>query len=287
MKQHFLPQGQRARSLVRSLLSAGALVVVVVAVPVVLVSEGGSPVPNGGIHRLRLLLMSHQGFDVHIATSWLVHGALLLAWAAWVWMSVCVVIEFRSWATGRSPTRLPGSRTMQAMAACLVGTSLALISMGRTVPTPTLGQRAATSATFARSPSMLTLRVIDDDGFGLGQPTADGASSSGITLVPLQEPLSSVTTSGSPENLTAGAEGRKAPERTHTVTGRETLWSIAEARLGSARRWRELAALNYSVPQPDGGMLSKTHWIEPGWNLILPPTSATASAHSANQNEVG
>ena len=285
MKQHLVPQGQRAHSLVGSLLSAGALVMAVVAVPVVLVSEGGSPLPSGGVHRFRLLLLSHQGFDVHIATSWLVHGALLLAWAAWVWMFVCVLIEFRSWATGRSSTRLPGSRTMQAMAACLVGTSLALISMGRILPTPTLGQRASTSASFACSPSMLNLRVIDDYGFGLGESTADGASSSGVGLAPLQEPLSRATTTGPPEDLTAEAEGTKTPECTHTVTGRETLWSIAEARLGSARRWRELAALNYSVPQLDGGMLSKTHWIEPGWNLILPPTSATSSALSANQEE--
>ena len=52
---------------------------------------------------------------------------------------------------------------------------------------------------------------------------------------------------------------------------RETLWSIAEDRLGSPFRWKEIAALNYDVPQADGGALTPDHWIRPGWSLELPP----------------
>ena len=58
--------------------------------------------------------------------------------------------------------------------------------------------------------------------------------------------------------------------RTHRVKPRETLWSVAADRLGSAMRWREIAALNYGVPQADGRALTTDHWIREGWSLELP-----------------
>jgi DNA-binding SARP family transcriptional activator len=60
----------------------------------------------------------------------------------------------------------------------------------------------------------------------------------------------------------------------HLVAWRETLWSIAEDRLGDARRWREIAELNYAVVQPDGTRLTADHWILPGWELLLPTPGA-------------
>ncbi len=57
----------------------------------------------------------------------------------------------------------------------------------------------------------------------------------------------------------------------HVVSSRETLWSIANDRLGSSLRWRDLARLNYGVVQPDGDALAADHWIRPGWILELPP----------------
>ncbi len=35
-------------------------------------------------------------------------------------------------------------------------------------------------------------------------------------------------------------------------------------------RWREIAALNYGVPQADGRALTTDHWIREGWSLELP-----------------
>ncbi len=63
----------------------------------------------------------------------------------------------------------------------------------------------------------------------------------------------------------------------HLVGDRETLWSVADQRLGSPRRWREIAALNYDRPQPDGGRLTTDHWIRPGWQLLLPPSAIERS----------
>jgi len=284
LKRQLGLQGQQARSVTRTLLAIGALIAVLVVVPLLLISEGGSPVPRGGLHRLWVVLATHQGFDTHIVTSWLVHGALLLAWVAWAWMAVCIVIEIHSWATGRSPTRLPGSRTMQAMAACLVGTSLAMISMATTLPTSTPGPRASTFASTARTPGILGLRVIDDYGFGMMQPIANGAPPSDAVLSSLETPDTPHREPSS--GAMFEAERQPVPGRVHTVSGRETLWSIAEDQLGSARRWRELADLNYSVRQNDGQALTKSHWVKPGWKLVLPPPSITRSGPEADFDAV-
>jgi DNA-binding SARP family transcriptional activator len=280
MERRLTPRTNSSRSFTRSAAAVGALVVVLVVVPVLLITEGGSPVPSGGLHRLRLLLNSHQGFDAHIVTSWLVHGALLLAWVTWSWMAVCIVIEVYSWLTGRAPARLPGSRTMQAMAACLVGTSMAMISISATLPASHPGQPASPSVSRPGPLGAFSLRVIDDYGFGLAHPGSEEA-----TLPATLHPMSGAPPVSQPPALdwtvteeTTTAQARAAaqgdvPVRIHVVTGRETLWSIAEDQLGSARRWRELAALNYSVPQNDGQTLTRSHWIRPGWQLVLPPAT--------------
>ena len=66
----------------------------------------------------------------------------------------------------------------------------------------------------------------------------------------------------------------------HAVVGRETLWSIAEEQLGSAQRWKEIAALNYQRVQSDGGQLTADHWVRPGWELLLPGNGETAHGGS-------
>jgi len=321
-----------ASALVRASLSGACLLLLVVAVPAVLLAVGGSPIPRGGVHRLVAMIEARRGFDSHIALSWLVHGSLLLAWVTWAWLVVCVVIELRAWITGRSAPHLPGSRTLQAVAACLVGTSLALVSMGRVLPAPSTsvmdhlppiehalvgsevaGNRAPdpmpvasdpVGGTFARPSAggpnrkVATLRVVADldgdpdvahpDGhLGHSHPLPmdggrppDGGRAVAFRTGEVAEPTSPwgdpvrKDVAGTPARSSASVEATTpttVPEdRLHRVTGRETLWSIADTRLGAARRWREIADLNYSVRQSDGRSLTETHWVEPGWVLILP-----------------
>ena len=94
-----------------------------------------------------------------------------MAWITWAWMTVCVLLEIRSRLTGRSSARLPASRSLQALAACLVGTTMALSSMGRVAPTSTTSRTRAASASAspapgtsaARGPGGLGgLRIIED-----------------------------------------------------------------------------------------------------------------------------
>ena len=67
------------------------------------------------------------------------------------------------------------------------------------------------------------------------------------------------------------------PVGLHAVTGRETLWSVAEDHLGSARRWREIAELNYGVPQSDGGSLRRFALDPP--RLGAPPAVTDGRRH--------
>lgn len=285
------PHGVRT-AVPRSLASTGALVVLVVVVPILL-AGAGNPLPRGGWHGLHTLLSLHGGFDSRLATRWLLDGALLLAWATWAWLAVCVGIEVSAWCTGRTPTRLPGSRTMQTVAAFLVGTSLALVSMGRTLPGPPARPSAPRAdigglrviadlvPIDARRPAdsrFATTSVSPVVGPGLSEPRDPGGQHDGgiVGSVPVGSHPGSVPVGSDRDDLPI--EGNLADPPTvrevggsvHTVVERETLWSIAESRLGTARRWKEVAALNYGVTQADGGSLDATHWIRPGWRLRLP-----------------
>nr|WP_281386580.1 LysM peptidoglycan-binding domain-containing protein [Jiangella mangrovi] len=71
-------------------------------------------------------------------------------------------------------------------------------------------------------------------------------------------------------------------QRTHTVQRGESLWRIAEHELGDGMRWPEIAELNYGAPQPGGRTLDNTHWIAPGWQLLLPPQPAETAVPVAD-----
>ena len=73
------------------------------------------------------------------------------------------------------------------------------------------------------------------------------------------------------------AEPAITPGVVHQVAARETLWSIAEIQLGTARRWRDVAVLNYGRPQVGGGALAADHWLQPGWELLLPADPASTT----------
>jgi len=342
---------QRRRPTARSVLAASALCVLVVGVPLVLLWVGGSPFPRGGLHRIWGMARFRQGFDSHVATSWLLHGSLILAWLTWAWMVVCVLIELRSWVTGRTPPHLPGSRTMQSIAACLVGTTLALVSMSRLLPAPlhgngsvavVVGQRLDSTGPdrsidigSPRVPASAIpvsdgrpdrgnrlgtaptpLPVVDENGLQLqdserrhseafasgtsiGEQHA-GSSADEAALGTHHQEAASASASSSgfrgrsvDRGGTNGTHVRTVPERLtsserlHVVQGRETLWSIAESRLGSARRWREVANLNYGHRQSDGGALSQSHWVKPGWTLRLPSSVPQTSMSPVTRRTSG
>jgi len=91
-----------------------------------------------------------------------------------------------------------------------------------------------------------------------------GTSSGGS----LAAPASSIATQ------TTSADG------VYIVVERDSLWRIAEERLGDPQRWKEIYELNRFRVQPDGGVLTDPEIIRPGWTLTLPADAgANATSH--------
>ncbi|MFF3671602.1 LysM peptidoglycan-binding domain-containing protein [Microtetraspora malaysiensis] len=66
------------------------------------------------------------------------------------------------------------------------------------------------------------------------------------------------------------AVSRDAERHVHTVASGESLWEIAEKRLGDGRRHKEIFKLNKGRVQPDGARLVDPDVLESGWRLTLP-----------------
>ncbi len=126
--------GGRQRSLLRRLLGGCAIVAVTVGVPAVLAAVGGSPFAvhlTDGIVRLPELVARHAPIRPSDVVAWVVAVCIAVAWLVWVSMCACLVVEARARRRGLPATRLPAARTLQSVAAVLVGSVLALGALSR------------------------------------------------------------------------------------------------------------------------------------------------------------
>jgi len=240
-------ESQTARRIVRraasSLVAAVALMAIIVGVPIALLRLAPPLVLTAPGY-----LVAHPGalakaIEHPPSIRVLTESATSIAWAAWVWFAMCILVELGSRTRGRAPRPLPGSAPLQALVAMLVGTMLTVIPVARTTPLVRF------MPTVAEAPGMAPAEM-------------DEGAASEIELVSDVSPLP------------AQAD---AP-RSYTVLRGDTLWSIAESQLGSPLRWREIAAINYLRPQPDGRTLDGDHWIYPGWVLVLPDSAPNGQA---------
>ena len=111
--------------------SATALTLLICGIPVLLVAIHAVP-PLSAIRRGIL----EPGSLVHLFAGQMdddavLHAIWLVAWAAWLWLTLCVAAEIVARVCGRSTRRLPGSRRVQSTMTFLVGASLALGPIGR------------------------------------------------------------------------------------------------------------------------------------------------------------
>ena len=183
---------QTVRPRLRGVAGFGALLVllgIVCAVPVGLISVGALPHGAFLIQAVRYLRwppwgshvatggMSASASPTSFAAACAEFVATSFAWMAWGWMLVCLVLDIWARRRGINAAHLPASRTMQALAACLVGASLALFTTGRShgashvripVHHAVLGERLASSAPVIDDPGDVLLGATPVAGAGTG-----------------------------------------------------------------------------------------------------------------------
>lgn len=112
----------------------------------------------------------------------------------------------------------------------------------------------------------------------------------GALAAALPAPVAAVSATAPPAVAPTGAAGRTVSAATtypvHTVRAvrpAETLWSIAEARLGSGERWQEIARLNQGrVMDAAGAVFQADAPLSPGWQLVMPTASVTVTQAAAS-----
>jgi len=230
----------------RRLIGFAALLLIVgivVGLPAVLIAVGANPFGAGlpSFSDIAGALMSPDDGS-------LVLGLIkIVAWLAWAFLTLSLLVEVVSRARGLRAPRMPGLRLPQNAARGLVGAAVMLFV---SVPTITAANAAPASA----APAVL-------------QPTHVATAS--ITSTP---PAAAPTETPAPPEVAAPVQATTQ----YTVQPHESLWKIAESKLGDGHRYTEIVALNHDLL---GG---KASFIKPGWVLTIPAPPATqASAETA------
>ncbi|WP_217137238.1 LysM peptidoglycan-binding domain-containing protein [Streptomyces sp. AC558_RSS880] len=128
-------------------------------------------------------------------------------------------------------------------------------------------------------------------GLGASQRAAATLIGGILILLPTNSALASPAQAAGPSTSAAQAPGPSPAEQpaeqgqeavgsqpgpSRTVQPGESLWSITERELGDGERWREIAALNEGRTMPDGQVFQSTSFLQPGWQLQMPETTAAA-----------
>ncbi|MFD2793987.1 LysM peptidoglycan-binding domain-containing protein [Promicromonospora vindobonensis] len=229
------PQRGTGARVVRGLGAALLLIALVVGIPVGLWLLGG-PVWTGPVSLDRIISILTTP---DVTGSALIGLVKIVGWIAWLTFAIAVVIEVVAALRGRRSPHVRGLGAQQRAASVLVG---AVITMLVAAPSVAPAMAATTPLETGATGTVVSAPVLP----GAGTP-AGAAEKAG-------------------ERTTAD----EAPSATYTVQPGDSLWRIAEQTLGDGARFKQIADLNYGVPQADGSALDAGNWIEPGWILLLP-----------------
>ena len=182
-----------------------------------------------------------------------------VAYLAWAQFAISAIVEGASaFRRAPLPRRIPGVFSgQQQLARTLVTTALLLGTATAAVASP-IRAFAATTPTPVAAQLVSHAQLVDEHP-GL--------------------PRSTATTAGYAS--TAGQAATHPPAAATTVyvvpragDGPDTLWDIAEAKLGSGERWHEIWALNQGRAQADGSVMTLAGLLRPGWTVLIPATAA-------------
>ena len=256
------PPGPRrtAREIGAGLVATASLVAAVVGLPVLLYLVAGVPIPHQAPSpgQITHALSSRDNGQLFLS------ALLVIAWAGWAVFTISVVVEAAAVIRGRAAIRLPGCALSQQLAGALVAAAAVLI-----VATPAPPNGLASRDTAALLP-LLT-----------GNPIIVTANAD--PTFPAHGHPNGVAPHSAHRAPSVGAE----PLPSYTVQRRDTLWAIAERHLADPERWQEIARLNYDRPQPDGRTLTDSHWIYPGWHLLLPADATGVPDPQPETNPAG
>lgn len=174
----------------------------------------------------------------------------VVAWVAWAFMTLSILLEVASRVRGIRAPRLPGLRMPQKAARGLVSTAMMLF-----VAVP-LGAGAANAADIATAPAP-----------AIAAPVAVAPASVGDT------PATDVEVDRDKHTVPT------VDTVTHTVEQGQTLWSIAQDRLGDGHRYTEIVDLNRDVLGGTAG------FIKAGWRLQIPAPPATQAPEVVDEAE--
>ena len=239
-------RGRPVRERLLGLLSLLTLLSLVTGVPTALIALRGNPLPQSGLDRAALIDALTRPDD----GSLFLGAVTWLAWAGWATFAFSVLVEVPAHVRGLPSPRLPALGLPQRAASSLVaGAALLFTLPSFALPSPGPIARPA-AAVSVQHPSLQSVVI-----------GAGGAMSS-----------SSQTTQPSLPS--------------YTVMPGDSLWQIAEERLGDGGRYHEIAKLNYDVVQTDGRTLTRDHWIRPGWTLTLPQDARPTAEHRVEDHAI-
>jgi nucleoid-associated protein YgaU/DNA-binding SARP family transcriptional activator len=165
----------------------------------------------------------------------------LIGWYGWLSFAFSVVLEAASIGRHRKTPRLRILSGTQRLAGILVGGIFLLLPTSGAFAAPAVAAPQVTVATATATPAV-------------SAPTTAAATA---------------------EQTSAAQSAHTGP--VHHVKAGDTLWDIAEQRLGNGLRWREIVDANQGVTQPGGEHLTQdTTLLQPGWTLRLPADAKPA-----------
>jgi len=244
-----------ALDLLRGLTALLLLAALTAGIPAGLLTVGGNPLPGRWPGLTAIIGALTRPDDGSLFLTVLA----LLGWLAWAAFTTTLAVEVAARLRGLPTPRLPALAVPQRLTAGLVTAVALLLAVQPGLPalaTPTAGGGLA-------GPPVVTAEFRPGHPPPVLRPAARTAR---------QQPGPAPRPPGGPD-----AAG-------HLVAPGESLWGIAAAHLGDGSRWRELAELNYGRRQPGGATLTRDHWLQPGWTLLLPGAAATAAAAARDRD---
>ncbi|MFE0520827.1 hypothetical protein [Streptomyces sp. NPDC058954] len=228
-----------ARTLARIFKGVGSLLVLaaaVVGLPLVL--AWATPVIWAATHDDLPHLLDRQ--DTSSAFLLLVS---CMGWIGWAQFSFCALRELLAQLRGGIWHAPRGMGATQRAAALLIGSILVLL--------PT-SSALASDAQAAPAPAA---------GLVPGQTGSQAAQTADAKAA-----------EASPTRMSSTRTSRMYTVR--ETRPAESLWAIAERELGDGERWREIASLNEGRVMADGQVFQASSFLQPGWQLQMPETSA-------------